>query len=53
MDILSKILSFVKSHFYDIMLFIIIALLILLSFGAGYITARYQSKTPIQIINQK
>ena len=47
--ILSKILSFVKSHFNDIMIFIIVALLILLSFAIGYITAKYQAKQPIQI----
>lgn len=48
-SILSKIISFVKSRFNDIMLFIIVALLILLSFAAGYITATYQSKEPIKI----
>ncbi len=48
--ILTKIISFVKSHFNDIMLFIIVALLILLSYAAGYITAGYQLKEPIQII---
>jgi len=46
---LSEIKDFVKRHFYDIMLFIIISLLILLAFGAGYITAKYQLKEPIQI----
>jgi len=50
---LTKISSFVKSHFGDIMLFITVALLILLAFAAGYIVAKYQSKEPIQIINQK
>jgi len=50
---LAKITSFVKSHFYDIMLFIIVALLILLAFAAGYITAKYQAKEPIQIENSK
>ena len=52
-SILAKFVSFVKSHFNDIMLFIIVTLLILLSFAIGYITAKYQSKEPIQIINQK
>jgi len=49
---LSEIREFVKARFYDIILFIIIALLILLAFAAGYITAKYQSKEPIKIINQ-
>jgi hypothetical protein len=44
--------SFVKVHFNDIMLFIIVTLLILLAFATGYITAKYQSKEPIQITNQ-
>jgi len=48
-NILTKFLSFVKSHFNDIILFIIVALLILLAFAAGYITAKYQSKEPIKI----
>ncbi len=46
---LSEIKDFVKAHFYDIILFIIVALLILLAFSAGYITAKYQNKEPIQI----
>jgi hypothetical protein len=54
---LTKISAIVKNfldrRFYDIMLFIIVALLILLAFAAGYIIAKYQSKEPIQIINQK
>jgi len=50
---LSEIKYFVKDKFYDIMLFIIVALLILLAFAAGYITAKYQSKTPITIENIK
>ena len=52
MDILTKIPTFVKSHFNDIMLFIIVILLVLLAFAAGYITAKYQLKVPLQIINQ-
>jgi hypothetical protein len=48
-DMLSKIQGFVKSHFYDILIFIIVALLIMLSFATGFITAKYLSKTPIQI----
>jgi hypothetical protein len=50
---LSEIKDFVKGHFYDIMLFIIVALLILFAFAAGYITAKYQLKEPIQIEQQK
>jgi len=46
---LTKISGFVKDRFYDIMLFIIVALLILLAFATGYITAKYQSKTPLTI----
>jgi len=52
-DMLSKTATFVKSHFNDIMLFIIVLLLILFSFAAGYITAKYQTKTPIQIIQKQ
>ena len=48
---LSEIKEFVKGRFYDIMLFVIVMLLILLAFGIGYITAKYQSKEPIQILN--
>jgi hypothetical protein len=50
---LSEIREFVKARFYDIMLFIIVALLILLAFAAGYITAKYQLKGPIKVINQQ
>ena len=46
-------LNFARTHFYDIMLFIIVALLILLAFAAGYITAKYQSKEPIKIEQQE
>lgn len=46
---LAEIRDFVKAHFSDIILFIIVTLLVLLAFGAGYITAKYQLKTPIQI----
>jgi len=52
MDILTKISGFVKSNFNDILLFITVALLILLAFAVGYIAAKYQLKTPIQIFNQ-
>jgi hypothetical protein len=46
---LSEIKEFVKVHFNDIMLFIIIVLLVLLAYAAGYITAKQQLKSPIQI----
>jgi hypothetical protein len=49
---LSEIREFVKAHFNDIMLFMIVMLLILLAFSAGYITGKYQSKQPMQITNQ-
>ena len=52
-DILTKTSAFVKSHFNDMMLFIIVALLVMLAFGSGYIVAKYQLKTPLQIINPK
>jgi len=48
-DILAEIKDFVKGKFYDIMLFIIVALFILLAFASGYIVAKYQVKEPIQI----
>ncbi|OGZ79384.1 MAG: hypothetical protein A2358_00255 [Candidatus Staskawiczbacteria bacterium RIFOXYB1_FULL_37_44] len=54
---LTKILGFVKRFYdrsvYDIILFIIVALLILLSFAIGFITAKYQNKIPIQIEQSK
>ncbi len=50
-SIIAKLKAFVNSHFYDIMLFIIIVLLIMLSFAIGYITAKYETKEPIQIEN--
>ncbi len=48
---LSKIQGFVKDNFNNIILFIIVVLLLLLAFATGYITAGYQSKEPIQVIN--
>lgn len=50
---LAEIKEFVKAHFSDIMLFIIIVLLVLFAFASGYITAKYQLKEPVQILNQK
>ena len=49
---LSEIKDFVKAHFNDIMLFVTVALLAMLAFSIGYITAKYQAKEPIQVINQ-
>lgn len=50
---LSEIKGFVKEHFNDIMLFIIVCLLVMLAFAAGYIIAKQQIKNPIQILNSK
>ena len=54
---LAKIKDFVKNFidrkFYDIMLVIIVALLIMLSFAAGFITAKSFNKEPVQIENTK
>jgi hypothetical protein len=49
---LSEIKEFVKAHFNDIMLFIIIVLLVMLAFGAGFITAKQQIKEPLKISTQ-
>jgi len=46
---LAEIKEFVKARFYDIMLFIIVALLIMLAFGAGYLMGHQQIKEPIQV----
>jgi len=50
---LTKISEFVKAHFSDIILFIIVALLVMLAFATGYITGKTQSKTPIQVIQDQ
>jgi len=50
---LSEINDFVKGHFNDIMLFIIVVFLIMLAFAVGYISAKYQNKTPLTIENIK
>ena len=52
MIMLSEIREFVKAHFNDIMLFIIIVLLVMLAFAVGFIVAKNQLKVPLQIINQ-
>jgi len=50
---LSEIIEFVKAFinkkFSDIMLVIIVLLLVMLSFALGYITAKNQTRQPIQI----
>ncbi|MEK7562693.1 MAG: hypothetical protein AAB509_03370 [Patescibacteria group bacterium] len=50
---LAEIKDFVKRfydrNFYDIMIFIIVALLVMLSFAVGFILAKYQDKEPIKI----
>jgi hypothetical protein len=50
---IAKIKDFVKAHFNDILIFVIVALLVLLSFAIGYITANYMAKTPIIIEKSK
>jgi len=50
---LAEIKNFVKNfyhrNFYDIIIFMIVALLVLLSFATGFIIAKYQDKEPIKI----
>lgn len=50
---LAEIKDFVKTHFSDIMLFIIVVLLVMLAFASGYLVAKSQLKEPIQIQNTK
>ena len=50
---LPKINDFVKAHLSDIMLFIMIVLLVMAAFGAGYLIIKYRSKNPIQIEYKK
>ncbi len=49
MNILSKIIQFVKDYQTDIILVIGVILISLLSFATGYITARVQEKEPLRI----
>lgn len=49
MGILAKIKELVKEHEVDIILAIGVALISLLSFAIGYLTAREQLKEPIRI----
>jgi len=46
---LAKIKQFVKDHRDDIIIFIGVILISLLSFALGYILAKYQEKEPIKI----
>lgn len=46
---LSRIKEFVKEHLDDIILLIGVILISLLSFAAGYITAKQQEKEPIRV----
>jgi len=46
---LSKIKQFVKAHQEDIILFIGIVLISLLSFAIGFIVAKNQEKEPLRI----
>lgn len=53
---LSKIKEFVKNYKNDIILIIIVILISLLSFGAGFLVAKYQEKQPLEfkdIYNEK
>lgn len=47
-SILSNFFSFVKKYQADIILIIGVILISLLSFAAGYITSKFQEKTPIR-----
>jgi hypothetical protein len=51
MTILSKFSAFVKSHFNDIIIFIVVVLLVLLAFASGYIIAKYSQKDKITVTN--
>jgi len=46
---IAKISNFVKTRFNDIILFIVVALLVLLSFAIGFLMAKEQQKQPIKI----
>ncbi|MBI4359181.1 MAG: hypothetical protein HY577_01150 [Candidatus Nealsonbacteria bacterium] len=46
---LTKLVNFVKDHSQDVILALLVALLSLLSFATGYLTARYQERESIQI----
>jgi len=46
---LAEIREFVKAKFYDIMLFVIVVLLVMLAFASGYIIGKQHSKEPIKV----
>ena len=46
---LTKLKAFVKDHAQDIVLAMMVVLISLLSFAAGYLTAQYQQEEIIQI----
>ena len=46
---LPKLIEFIKRHQEDIILFIGVILISLLSFAMGYIVAKEQEKTPLKI----
>ena len=41
---------FLGHHSSKIILFLVVFLLMLTSFGLGYIVAKYQEKTPLQVV---
>jgi hypothetical protein len=49
MPMVAKVIEFVKRHEVDIILAIGVLLISLLSFAAGFLTAKEQLKEPIQI----
>ncbi|HLD70273.1 MAG TPA: hypothetical protein VI937_00065 [Negativicutes bacterium] len=49
MQILAKLVDFVKAHASTIMLTILVMLFVLFSFACGYIIAKYQDREPIKI----
>ena len=49
MNILARIIEFVKRHEIDIILAVGVILISLLSFAAGFLTAKEQFKEPIRI----
>ena len=49
MNILAKIIEFVKTHETDIILATGVVLISLLSFAIGYLTAKEQLREPIRI----
>ena len=53
MNIIARAIEFVKRHETDIMLAMGVALISLLSFAAGYLTAREQLKEPIRVEQTK